>query len=206
MLDRAWCAAVVTAAGASSRMGRAKALIEIEGRPLLGRQLAALEGFAQRIVVLGAHAGEILEALDPELQGTVVVSNPNWETGRSSSLRAGFAEVSGQVRGILVAGVDQPIDPDVVTALLEAFDPAVHSHAVPRVGERAGHPLLVSAVLRDPHLLGLPDDRTLKDLLRAFESSRLEVSVPSRTPLADLNTLEDVEAFSAETPRPAREA
>ena len=196
MLDRAWCAAVVTAAGASSRMGRPKALVELGGVPLLARQLAALTGFGQRLVVLGAHAEAIRAGV--HLSEATVVDNPAWPSGRSSSLRCGFAAVSSQARAVVVAGVDQPIDAAVVDALLAAFDPATHACALPIAGDRRGHPALLNAALLDPHLRHLPDDSTLRDVLARFADATLEVPVQSAVTLANLNSEADVVALARE--------
>lgn len=190
VLDRAWCAAVITAAGAGSRMGRPKALVEWQGVPLLLRQLAALEGFGQRIVVLGAAAEEIRESLDIP-RGVAVVENEGWQTGRSGSLRLGFHAVNPSALGILVAAVDQPVDPAVVDLLLARLDPAEHAWVLPRVGERRGHPIILSGTLL-PALRELGDDETLRELALRFESSALEIQVESELALANFNRPEDI--------------
>jgi len=61
MIEAGRTAAVVLAAGASSRFGSAKALAPLWGRPLLQHVLdvAAAIGFSEVVVVLGHDAGEI---------------------------------------------------------------------------------------------------------------------------------------------------
>lgn len=190
MLDPAWCAAVLTAAGASRRMGTPKALVRYRDRPLLLHQLEALEGFGQRIVVLGNGATEIREAvtLPPEV---VVVENPDWEQGRSGSLRRGFGAVSRSAGAILVSGVDQPLDPAVIALLLAALDPSEQAYAVPLVGERAGHPILFAGALL-PILVELGDAETLRDVAARYRDAALRVPVSSDLPLKDFNRREDM--------------
>ncbi len=195
MIERSRCAAIVTAAGGSTRMGTPKALVEVRGRPLLESQLDALAGFGQRIVVLGAHATEIRQALGDRLTGAHVLENPDWPTGRSSSLRVAFAAVGDDAVAIAVTGVDQPLQEATLQALLIAFEPAVQSYAVPMVGDRRGHPLLLSARLRDPHLRGLADDTTLRAILEPFAATAIAVRVESVASLANLNTPADVARF-----------
>ena len=82
-------AAVVLAAGASSRLGRPKALIEIDGEPLVVKSAScALDaGCAPVVVVMGADADRIepnLSCLDVRVR-----RNPEWRQGMSTSVRAG---------------------------------------------------------------------------------------------------------------------
>ncbi len=176
-------------------MGMPKALVEVRGRPLLESQLDALAGFGQRIVVLGAHAAEIRQVLGERLTGAHVVENPDWSTGRSASFRLAFAAVSDAAKAIVVTGVDQPLQAETLAALLAAFEPDVHSYAVPMVGDRRGHPLLLSARLLEPQLRGLGDDTTLRAILEPFAAAAIAVSVESLASLANLNTPTDVARF-----------
>ena len=80
-------AAVILAAGASQRMGRAKQLLPVHGRPMLLRVVETILAarLNQVIVVLGASATEI----QPLLIGkpVTVVINADWREGLASSLR-----------------------------------------------------------------------------------------------------------------------
>src|SRR5580704_7364030 len=84
-------AAIILAAGASSRMGRAKALLELEGRSLVARaaDAAAASGARPIVVVLGADADRIRA----HLAGLPVhvAQNPHWASGMASSIRPGLA-------------------------------------------------------------------------------------------------------------------
>jgi len=170
-------------------MGRPKALVPYAGLPLLSYQLAALEGFGQRIVVLGAAEDAIRAALD--LEGATLVSNPEWESGRSGSLRLGFGAVRAAARAVLVTAVDQPLDPEVVAALLGAFDPSAYAYAIPVVEGRRGHPLLVGAALL-PALRSLGDAELLRDAIARYADAALALPVTSREALLDLNRPEDL--------------
>ena len=86
---------VLLAAGAGTRFraagGDIKLLAPVDGRPLVERALAALAAapLGDRVIVLGAHADELLEAID--LHGARPVRNEHWERGMASSLQAGLA-------------------------------------------------------------------------------------------------------------------
>ena len=105
-------AAVVLAAGGSTRMGRLKQLIEYEGKPLVLRavEAALAAGAVAVVVVLGARAEEIRPALE-DSSGVSVTLNPDWESGLASSLRAGLAEVLDDpgLDGVMVVLADQPL-------------------------------------------------------------------------------------------------
>ncbi len=140
-------AAVILAAGAGSRMGRPKALLEFEGRLLAERAVdAALTGgCGQAVVVLGAAADEARRRAD--LRGARIVVNQDWSSGMGSSLRAGLAEL-GRCGGeaaadaALVLLVDQPlIGAEAVRAVLEAWRGGARLAAA-SYGGRRGHPVL----------------------------------------------------------------
>lgn len=137
-------AGLLLAAGAGRRFGRPKALVEYEGSRLVDRAVATLRagGTDPVVVVLGAAAGEV-RAVAGQLAGTVVVENPEWDTGMGSSLRVGLAALAGTAA---VAAVVLLVDTPGVTA--EAVR-RVAAYAAPRAlamagyGDRRGHPVLL---------------------------------------------------------------
>ena len=89
------CAAVILAAGASTRLGRAKQLVPVSGEPLLSRtaRLAREASCDPVIIVLGFEAEEMRAALaDAPVQ---LVENEKWRSGMGSSLRCGVAALYG---------------------------------------------------------------------------------------------------------------
>jgi CTP:molybdopterin cytidylyltransferase MocA len=84
-------AAAILAAGSSSRLGRPKQLVDVEGEPLLRRtaRLVLEADFGPVVVVLGASYDLIAPSLDGLPVGSLV--NKNWGEGMASSLRAGAA-------------------------------------------------------------------------------------------------------------------
>ena len=81
--------AVILAAGASTRMGSPKQLIELDGRPLVVRAVeAALASPAWPVVVvLGAHAAQIRPVL--ARLPVLIAETPEWSEGMAASIRAG---------------------------------------------------------------------------------------------------------------------
>jgi CTP:molybdopterin cytidylyltransferase MocA len=139
-------AGLLLAAGAGSRLGRPKALVEVAGQTLAERGVALLTagGAAPVVVVTGAAP------VQPP--GALVVHNPHWATGMGSSLAAGLTTLASHNTG------HDPIDA-VVIAL--ADQPLVGAAAVARLIEayRDGAPVAVAAYQgrpRNPVLIARP--------------------------------------------------
>ena len=101
-------AAIILAAGASTRMGQPKQLLKLGGELLLERAIRVAEqaGCAPIVVVLGAHSDEILVACN--LEWADVVMNSNWREGMASSVRCGVQRIAGKCDAALLMVCDQP--------------------------------------------------------------------------------------------------
>jgi CTP:molybdopterin cytidylyltransferase MocA len=108
-------AAVVLAAGEGRRYGGLKQLHPIEGVPMLSRVLATVErsGISERVVVLGARAGDVLAAVD--LHGARPVICEAWPDGQAASLQTGLAALPPEAdRALVVLGDGPGLDPEAV--------------------------------------------------------------------------------------------
>jgi nicotine blue oxidoreductase len=143
-------AAIILAAGAGTRMGGPKALLEFRGRLLIERAIEAAEagGCTQALVVLGAAADRVCERAS--LGSARIVVNHDWSEGIGSSLRAGLSTLrSGRpmddtaIDAALVLLVDQPlVGADAVRAVLGAWHGGARLAAASYGGHR-GHPVLL---------------------------------------------------------------
>lgn len=153
-------AGLLLAAGAGRRMGGPKALVELDGEPLVARGLRALRdgGLDPRVVVLGADADRARPAVvaaDP--RATVVVAE-DWAHGMGASLRAGLATL-----GVGDTGLAGPTVDAVLVLLVDT--PGIGPAALARVAAaatrdglvrgaydgRPGHPVVLGA----EHLAGV---------------------------------------------------
>lgn len=103
-------AGLLLAAGGGRRLGRPKALVEVDGELLVERgvRLLTAGGCRPVVVVLGAASDEVVTCADLASARTVV--NEDWATGMGSSLRAGLAALEDTGCGAaVVALVDQPL-------------------------------------------------------------------------------------------------
>ena len=135
-------AGLLLAAGAGRRYGRPKALVELDGEPLVRRAVRLLGdgGCAPVHVVLGAGADEV-----PDLPGAVPVRHDRWSDGLGSSLLRGLASLPADVPAAVVVLVDQPLlSPVAVRRVRAAYaDGAVV--AVATYAGRPGHPILLGS-------------------------------------------------------------
>jgi len=100
-------AAILLAAGSSTRLGLPKQLLQTSGESLVrraARLLLALQPISLTVVT-GYRAGDI----EAELRDLPVTSayNENWEQGMGNSIAVGAARASGDADGILIMLCDQ---------------------------------------------------------------------------------------------------
>ncbi len=175
---------IVLAAGASSRMGRSKAMLDLDGAPIVARHVEALARVCDRVrVVVGAEAERVIAALPPM---GAPVRNP-WfaNTGPRESLLLAIRDLPDE-SWALVTPVDVPPAPDEVFGQLLAAG----QQAVPTVAGEEGHPVLIDVgVTRDLLMTG----QTLQEAL----ASAVRVPITWEDALRNLNTPADWSAWQA---------
>ena len=181
--------AIVLAAGLSRRMGRAKLLLPLEGRPVIRitveRVLAS--GIPRAVVVTGPEPRKLEEALAGLTVSFAV--NPSPESGQASSIRIGIEALPRETEAALIVLGDQPfLPPDVIPSLLAARRSATPIVA-PRYQDGRGNPVLFGSEMF-PELLGLAGDQGARSII-ARDPSRvtlIDFDVPMP---ADVDTPED---------------
>src|SRR5690242_15293299 len=98
---------IILAAGASSRMGRPKALLEFDGRRCLELALSAVGGYGTPIVVLGPNHEEVRAAV--ALDEVRIAYNLRVESGQTASLKAGLALLPPEAEAFFFLPVDLPL-------------------------------------------------------------------------------------------------
>jgi molybdenum cofactor cytidylyltransferase len=142
-------AAVILAAGRSTRMGANKMLADIGGEPLIRRTVRAVLASRARPVVL--VTGHEPEKLAESIAGLDIVSirNPLYAEGLSTSLIAGTAALPKSAQAALICLGDMPlIGPAVLDGLIARFEEEPGASAVvPACGGAWGNPVLLSGKL-----------------------------------------------------------
>ena len=183
-------AAIVLAAGASTRLGEPKQLVRIGGERLLERALrvATEAGCEPVVAVLGAHAQEIAKVCELDPAGVVI--NPGWSEGMASSVRAGGAGLPCDLSGLVLMTCDQPaVTADHLRQLVAAGlrgDEMVGSGYAGRSGVPAFIPYS-----RLTELQRLKGDQGARDLLQGaltipLEGGELDVDRPESLAAARL--------------------
>jgi molybdenum cofactor cytidylyltransferase len=158
-------AGIILAAGASSRMGVPKALLDYRGETFLNRLIRVMGAVCDPVIVaLGYHADEIRSAARGRARFAV---NPDASRGQLSSLQTALAEVSHEAEGFLFMPVDCPAaESSTIERIVDAFrGPEEPLLVIPRFEGRRGHPVCARRELI-AEFLALPAEGQAKDVVR----------------------------------------
>ncbi|HEX5689734.1 MAG TPA: molybdenum cofactor cytidylyltransferase [Roseiflexaceae bacterium] len=184
-------AAIILAAGAASRMGQPKQLLDWHGKPLV-RRAAETAGAANCdpvLVVVGAARDAVVAALDG--LPLLIVENPDYAAGQSTSLRAGVAALGPETEAVLVLLGDQPfVTPAIVEQIVDTWRNTGASIVAPVYGGQRGNPVLFARAVF-PELLAIEGDQGARAILAADRSRVALVHFDDPRPLADIDTPED---------------
>jgi CTP:molybdopterin cytidylyltransferase MocA len=184
--DHAAVAAVILAAGASSRMGTPKALLDAGGGEFFVDRLAGtfLDAGCAVYVVLGEQADAIQQA-SRRGEAVTFVRNPDPSRGQLSSLQCGLRAVEPGVDAIFFTPVDAPgISRETILdlkGLLAGMD-----FAIPIYEGKRGHPVLMRAACAE-QFLALPDGASPRDLLHSRRAATRFVEVADAAILDDID-------------------
>jgi molybdenum cofactor cytidylyltransferase len=143
--------AIVLAAGASSRMGQAKAALTLgqTGETLVARVIRTLlsGGSPDVVVVGGAHVDAVRNAMPLHEPRARMIEHAGWQQGQLSSLLAGLTAIDDPLlEGALVTLVDVPlVAPSTVAAVIAEWRRTRAPIVRPAQGDRHGHPVMFDA-------------------------------------------------------------
>ncbi|HKA90382.1 MAG TPA: molybdopterin-binding/glycosyltransferase family 2 protein [Haliangiales bacterium] len=189
-------AAVVLAAGRSSRMGENKLLLPFGGKPIVARVVDEVlaSRVRQVIVVVGHQAAEVRAALAG--RRVTFAENPDYAGGLSTSLRRGLAAVGEDVDGAVICLGDMPLVKRAdIDALVAAFDPeGDHTIYVPTFERKRGNPILW-ARRHFAEMSALAGDAGAKSLLDQHADAVTLVPVADPGVTVDVDTPEALRAL-----------
>lgn len=188
---------ILLAAGSSSRLGRPKQLVEVDGVPLLLKStLAALDANYKHIaVVLGANA-EAHKKTIAHLPVEIIIHN-EWEKGMGSSLKAGLQHVltsRPDTHAVVVLVCDQPLLTS--THLINLFD-VYGKTANPIVASRYGFTLGVPALFDQTlfqEIVKIKDAQGAKGIIESHSASISAIDWPAGK--LDIDTPEDLKSLN----------
>lgn len=181
-------AAVIVAAGLSSRMGAFKPLLDLGGKTIAQHVVETFRdaGVEQIVMVTGYRADELEQHLEP--YDLCFVRNERYaETHMFDSACLGFEPLAGSVDRVLFTPVDVPLfSADTVRALLDSDA----EFARPVCNGRAGHPIVFDAALL-PAILSDSGEGGLKGALGRCTDREVDIPVKDPGVLQDADTPED---------------
>jgi molybdenum cofactor cytidylyltransferase len=184
-------AAIILAAGAASRMGQPKQLLEWEGQPLIRRAAeSALAGGCERVlVVVGAARAAVVAALVG--LPVEIVENPNYAAGQSTSLRAGLAALGPEAAAALVLLGDQPfVTAPILQRIVDTWRDTGAPIVAPVYAGQRGNPVLFARSVF-PELLTIEGDQGARAILAADHARVTPVHFDDPRPLTDIDTPEE---------------
>ena len=198
-------AAVVLAAGQSSRMGANKLAATLDGKPVLRHVVDNIRAarLDKIVVVLGHQADETRALLAGAGVDTVV--NEHYRKGIATSLQAGIAALPDEIDGAMIFLGDMPdIDAALIGRLTEAFDPArMRAIVVPKREGRQGNPVLWGRAFFPILAEETHGDSGAKHLIPRYARWVAEIPADTDAIFADLDT---AEALRQRRERGSREA
>ncbi len=188
-------AGIVLAAGASSRMGRNKLLLQLDGESLLRRTVrrAATARLEPLLVVLGADT----ERAGAELAGLPcrALRNPDPGRGQASSLRVGLEALPESVQAVVVLLADMPrVTEEMIGALVGRYQESPANLVVSDYGGVAAPPTLYDRALFAELCAAEGGGR---DVVARHRSEAASLCWPAEA-LADLDSPEDYARISGQ--------
>ena len=184
-------AALILAAGSSTRMGNFKPLLPIAGESVIARVIGTFRAAGiERIGVVTGHEAEKLDSVVHDL-GAILVRNVDYERGMYSSIQTGVASLLPTVDACFLLPVDIPlVRPETVAAVAEAFAAGRAPITSPRFNGQRGHPPLISKALFAEILAG-KGEGGLRELLKKYQALAADVDVLDEGVMLDMDTPED---------------
>jgi molybdenum cofactor cytidylyltransferase len=190
-------AALLLAAGESTRMGQLKQLLPWAGTTLVEWQVAQLKeaGADDVVVVLGHASDRIGEAVSRS--GARIALNPAYREGRASSVRAGASALSEDSAAVVVLSVDQPRPAWITRSLIEAWRQSRAPLVIPTFAGRRGHPILLDGSLIEELRTVSEADLGLRAVTTRHTAESDLVPIDKMGVNIDLNTRSDYDAALA---------
>lgn len=203
---------ILLAAGESTRMGSQKALLPWAGSPTLLEyhlnEAQPLRGVTEIIIVTGhdpAVINQIVTRRGENLPHTTyhararvrTAHNPDYLTGKVSSIRAGLAALNRGTDTIMLLAVDQPRPAPILRTLIERHTAGSSQITVPIHNGRRGHPVIFNRALL-PELSAITEDtQGIRAVLAAHAGTTTEIEMGDDAVFLDLNSPADVPTTTA---------
>jgi CTP:molybdopterin cytidylyltransferase MocA len=187
-------AALILAAGRSSRMRVFKPLVLLKGRPLIEWIVETYRAAGvERIITVVGHEAERLIPVLAELKVGWIM-NPRYREEMLTSIKAGLKKLPHPLRAFFLQPGDMPlVRPETIGRLSAGFDPESMDILRPRHRGNGGHPVLISAA-GIPSIESYDGPGGLRGLIQRGVLRALDLEVDDPGILVDLDTPGDLKA------------
>jgi molybdenum cofactor cytidylyltransferase len=194
LTDRSSVAAVILAAGLSTRMGQAKQLLPLGTATVLETTLANVRrSVAVEVVLVTGAAADRIRHQD----GIQTVFNANYEQGMATSLQAGISALSAKTTGALIVLGDQPfVQPATLDQLITRHQHAAEAILIPTWQGTRGNPVLIPRSLFS-EVMQLQGDTGCRALFNRHPALLENVEVEDEGILLDIDSQDDYRRLSA---------
>jgi molybdenum cofactor cytidylyltransferase len=190
------CAAIILAAGQSSRLGKPKQLLKYQNKTFLQHAIdtAKQSSVQSIIVVLGSNSEIILN--ETNASDIHVVINEDWQSGMASTIRQGvqaLQTIDTTIDAVTLMVCDQPfVTPELLNSLVEKQKEIGKPIIASRYGDTIGAPALFHKQFFS-ELMELKGDAGAKKIIT--KNSSLLATVPFQKGSIDIDTIDDYEAL-----------
>lgn len=179
--------AIILAAGSSTRMGSSKQMLRWgEGTLLSHAVKTAMDSRVGHVfVVLGSNESAHLKALED--LPVSIVSNPNWQKGMGSSLKAGLAAAKEASEAVIVMVCDMPfVTAQHLNNIIEHFKKTGQPIVASKYEDAVGVPALFSKQVFDELSLIGDEEGARKVIVKHKDAALIHLESP-----ADIDTYDD---------------
>jgi molybdenum cofactor cytidylyltransferase len=190
-------AIMILAAGLSSRMGHHKLLLPLGGRPVVAHSVGAalVSSLRPIVVVLGHDAARVRAALPPG--DLLVVENPAYADGLSTSVRAGLDALPQDVSGAIIALADQPfVTPSHFQRIAETARTTGAPIVVATYGGQRGNPVYFARSCFD-ELRAVSGDAGGRVVIARHSAEVVPVEIGDRAAALDMDVPADYDQLLA---------
>ena len=188
---KGYLAAIIVAAGYSSRMKSFKPLLSLGGSTVLEKAVDSFfqAGIRDIRVVTGHRANELFPIIDR--LGVQTIVNADFAEGMFSTISAGVKSLTAEVKGFFLLPVDNPIvNRDTIEKIQHTFFSTEFGIVYPTYQGMRGHPPLISSSYVN-EVLAWDKPGGMRSLLEQYEYDAVDVVVDDQGILLDMDTPED---------------
>ncbi|MHA2249432.1 MAG: nucleotidyltransferase family protein [Candidatus Kariarchaeaceae archaeon] len=187
-------AALILAAGQSTRFGGNKFVAQIKEQPLIKKTIQPFSNTCQSVTVVTGAYTEELKSLLNSLKVTQI-HNPGYlYNGMSGSIKIGLKLINLEnIYGLFIHPGDIPfVTEDDLQLMIDSLESSDLDIIIPTYGGEMGHPLLIRNQLV-PLLNKLDNSREgLRSFVKDYSDRVLLVNSPNKDILVDIDTKKDL--------------